>query len=146
MATSAVHDPSDTSVWQDARANPLAWRWHGPALGIAAAMALATAIVSVSDGLSVRDTDKMLGGRIMLLFAVVAFFLAADLLPRAIRRPGPFHVALRSVARERWSRRRVAAVGLGLLSFYVTYLSYRNLKSFLPFLTEQDYDTDLLSL
>ncbi|HYH89884.1 MAG TPA: CDP-diacylglycerol--glycerol-3-phosphate 3-phosphatidyltransferase, partial [Solirubrobacteraceae bacterium] len=39
-----------------------------------------------------------------------------------------------------------AAVGLGLLSFYVTYLSYRNLKGFLPFLTDQDYDPDLLSL
>ena len=30
MATSAVHDPNDASVWQDGRADPLAWRWHGP--------------------------------------------------------------------------------------------------------------------
>ena len=65
MAT-AVQDPNAVSVWNDGRADadPLAWRWHGPALGIALAMALATAIVSMSDGLAVRDTDKMLSGRI----------------------------------------------------------------------------------
>ena len=146
MATSAVHDPNDASVWQDGRADPLAWRWHGPALGIALAMALATAIVSLSDGLAVRDTDKMLSGRIMLLFGTLAFFIVADLIPRAIKRPGPFHVTLPAVARERWNRRRLGAVCLGLLSFYVTYLSYRNLKGFLPFLTDQDYDAALLSL
>ena len=146
MATSAVHDPTDASVWQDSRADPLAWRWHGPALGIAIAMAFATAIVAMSDGLAVRDTDKMLSGRIMLLFGTLGFFIVADLIPRAIKRPGPIRVTLPIVARERWSRRRVGAVVLGLVSFYVTYLSYRNLKSFLPFLTDQDYDAALLSL
>src|SRR3954449_5657123 len=146
MATSTAHDPSDLSVWKDARADPLDWRWHGPALGIAAAMALSTAIVALSDDLSVRDTDKMLGGRILLLVGTIAFFVAADLVPRAIRHRGPFHVALLTVTRERWNRRRLGAIGLGLLSFYVTYLSYRNLKGFLPFITDQDYDTDLLSL
>jgi CDP-diacylglycerol--glycerol-3-phosphate 3-phosphatidyltransferase len=39
-----------------------------------------------------------------------------------------------------------APVCLGLLSFYVTYLSYRNLKGFLPFLTDQDFDPALISL
>jgi CDP-diacylglycerol--glycerol-3-phosphate 3-phosphatidyltransferase len=146
MATSAAHDPSDGSVWQDSRADPLDWRWHGPALAIAAAMALSTAIVSLSDDLSVRDTDKMLGGRILLLLATVGFFVAADLIPRAIRRRGPFHLALAAVARERWNRRRLGAIGLGLVSFYVTYLSYRNLKGFLPFITDQDYDSKLLSI
>ena len=69
--------------------------------------------------------------------------------PRPARDPassGPFHRALPAVARERWNRRRVGAVALGFLSFYVTYLSYRNLKGFLPFLTDQDFDPDLLSL
>ena len=146
MATSAVHDPDDASVWQDGSADPLAWRWHGPALGIAIAMALATAIVALSDGLSVRDTDKMLSARSAGLIGAVAFFVILDLLPRAIVRRGRIDLALRAVARERWNRRRLAAVGLGLLSFYVTYLSYRNLKGFLPFLTDQDYDAALLSL
>ena len=146
MATNAVSDPGSTSVWRDDRVDPLSWRWHGPALGIAAAMALATAIVALSDGLSVRDTDKMLSARSAGLIGAVAFFVALDLVPRAIMRRGRFDLALVAVARERWNRRRFAAVGLGLLSFYVTYLSYRNLKGFLPFLTDQDYDPDLLSL
>jgi len=146
MATTAVTDPGSTSVWNDDRADPLSWRWHGPALGIAAAMALATAIVALSDGLSVRDTDKMLSARSAGLIGAVVFFVILDLLPRAIMRRGRIDLALRAVARERWNRRRLAAVGLGLVSFYVTYLSYRNLKGFLPFLTDQDYDPDLLSL
>jgi CDP-diacylglycerol--glycerol-3-phosphate 3-phosphatidyltransferase len=146
MATRALQDPGDTSVWQDRRYDPLSWRWHGPALGIAMAMALATTVVAITDGLSVRDTDNMLGGRILLLFATVAIFVVADLVPRAVRRGGRFDVALRDVAHNRWNRRRFAAVGLGLLSFYVTYLSYRNLKGFLPFMTDQDYDPKLLAL
>jgi CDP-diacylglycerol--glycerol-3-phosphate 3-phosphatidyltransferase len=146
VATSAVQDPTDVSVWKDGRTDPLAWRWHGPALGIALAMALATAIVSMSDGLEVRDTDKMLSGRIVLLLGTLGFFIVIDLVPRAIKRGGPFHTTLLAVARERWNRRRLGAVCLGLLSFYVTYLSYRNLKGFLPFLTDQDFDPKLLSL
>ena len=113
MATSAVQDPTDVSVWNDGRADPLAWRWHGPALGIALAMALATAIVSMSDGLEVRDTDKMLSGRIVLLLGTLAFFIVIDLIPRAIKRGGPFHTALIAVARERWNRRRLGAVASG---------------------------------
>ena len=146
MATNAVTDPGSTAVWRDDRVDPLSLRWHGPAVGIALAMAFATAIVALSDGLSVRDTDKMLSARSAGLIGAVLFFVALDLLPRAIKRGGRFDRALIATARERWSKRRLAAVGLGLLSFYVTYLSYRNLKSFLPFLTDQDYDPDLLSL
>jgi CDP-diacylglycerol--glycerol-3-phosphate 3-phosphatidyltransferase len=146
MATNAITDPGSTSVWRDDRIDPLSWRWHGPALSIAAAMALATAIVALSDGLSVKDTDKMLSARSAGLIGAVAFFFVLDLVPRAIKRGGRIDRALIATFRERWSRRRLAAVALGLISFYVTYLSYRNLKGFLPFLTDQDYDPDLLSL
>jgi len=146
MATNAVTDPGSTSVWKDERYDPLSWRWHGPALGIAMAMAMATAIVALSDGLSVKDTDKMLSARSAGLIGAVGFFIVLDLLPRAIMRRGRFDKALVAVARERWNRRRFAAVGLGLLSFYITYLAYRNLKGFLPFITDQDYDPKLLSL
>jgi CDP-diacylglycerol--glycerol-3-phosphate 3-phosphatidyltransferase len=146
MAANAATNPRSASVWKDDRVDPLSWRWHGPALGIAAAMALATAVVAISDGLSVRDTDQMLSARAAGLVGAVLFFVALDVLPRAIMRGGRIDLAIFRVARERWNRRRFVAVGLGLLSFYVTYLSYRNLKGFLPFLTDQDYDPDLLSL
>jgi CDP-diacylglycerol--glycerol-3-phosphate 3-phosphatidyltransferase len=111
-------------------------------------MAFATAIVALSDGLSVKDTDKMLSARSAGLIGAVEFFDAHDLLPRALKRMrgGRIDIAQVTVARERWNRRRFAAIGLGLLSFYVTYLAYRNLKGFLPFITDQDYDPKLMSL
>ena len=34
---------------------------------------------------------------------------------------------------------------VALISFYVTYISYRNLKSFLPFVTDANFDGELLS-
>jgi hypothetical protein len=39
-----------------------------------------------------------------------------------------------AVRRTRWTRRRGVAVGVALLSFYATYLAYRNLKGVLPLL------------
>jgi membrane-associated phospholipid phosphatase len=50
------------------------------------------------------------------------------------------------VTRERWSRRRLAIVLLGIVAFYMTYFAYRNLKSFLPLITPQDLDMNLLWL
>ena len=71
-------------------------------------MALATAIVSMSDGLEVRDTDKMLSGRIVLLLGTLAFFIVIDVIPRAI-------VAARRTARPRGRRssRSPASAGRG---------------------------------
>ena len=49
------------------------------------------------------------------------------------------------VFEERWWGRRGLVVIAALLSFYVTYISYRNLKSFLPFVTDANFDGELLS-
>ena len=147
MATNAVTDPGSTSVWRDDRVDPLSWRWHGPALGIAAAMALATAIVALSDGLSVRDTDKMLSARGAGLHRRRRLLRGPR--PAAARDQAPRPDRHRAHQPSRGSAGTVAASrrsSSGSLSFYVTYLSYRNLKGFLPFLTDQDYDPDLLSL
>jgi membrane-associated phospholipid phosphatase len=68
--------------------------------------------------------------------------------PRAVRRRRDgvaFGRAVRQVVTERWSRRRLRVVLIGLVAFYTTYLSYRNLKSFLPFLVDQNHDAALLS-
>ena len=43
-----------------------------------------------------------------------------------------------------WDRERIVLVVLGLVSFYITYVCYRNLKSFLPFIMGEDkYDREL---
>jgi hypothetical protein len=54
-----------------------------------------------------------------------------------------------AIVRDRWvshwNRERLTLVLLGLVCFYVTYVSYRNLKSFLPEVmgTSRDYDRTL---
>ena len=56
---------------------------------------------------------------------------------RCARRSGPARAGrrarrMRAVRRERWTPRRAAAVAIALVSFYVTYLAYRNLKAIVP--------------
>jgi membrane-associated phospholipid phosphatase len=80
----------------------------------------------------------------------MALFIALDVIPRAFHRAGwpPRGAAsmMRSVFRERWSLRRLLIVVGALLGFYLTYVGYRNLKSFLPFAREANYDNFLLDL
>ena len=51
----------------------------------------------------------------------------------------------RTRVRTHWTRPRMELVVIGLLSFYVTYVSYRNLKSQLPFVEGKGhkFDTEL---
>jgi membrane-associated phospholipid phosphatase len=105
-------------------------------------------VVSREYNLPIRDADEMLGSRLPLLVATICAFVALDVVPRAGRRCGwrlaALRGAVRDVLRERWSGRRIAIVVLGIVAFYATYLAYRNLKSFLPLITPQDLDPDLL--
>ena len=87
------------------------------------------------------------GRRLAMVLGLVAVLIRA-------RRPGPCRRRSRtgrgrrarrsqSVRRERWTLPRGVAVGSALISFYVTYLSYRNLKSVVPLLRPGDlFDHD----
>jgi len=71
-----------------------------------------------------------------------------DLLPRTLWFSRLMPQAMPAIVRERirthWSRERITLVVLGIVSFYVTYVSYRNLKSYLPIARpDVDYDTEL---
>jgi hypothetical protein len=48
--------------------------------------------------------------------------------------------------REHWTRERITLVVLGLGCFYMTYVGYRNLKSYLPFIREGTQDAMLREL
>ena len=51
---------------------------------------------------------------------------------------------VRDRVRDHWNRERMTLVVMGLVCFYITYVSYRNLKSFLPFIMGDDkYDREL---
>lgn len=119
----------------------------------AVTVAGASAVVAVGGaallGLPLRDPDGVAGPAWIRLPVIVLLFLAADVLPRALLArgsAGDLRSAVRQVLAARWSRERLALVAVGLASFYVTYVSYRNIKSFLPFSREGLVDGQLLAL
>ena len=73
--------------------------------------------------------------------------LLLDLLPRTIwysrGRPSAVMPIVRQRLRTHWNRDRLTLVALGVTCFYVVYVCYRNLKSFLPFIIETKYDREL---
>jgi hypothetical protein len=98
---------------------------------------LAALIATDAGGLPLRDPDHVAGRRLVFVLCLVAVLVALDVVVRAARRSGglrPSLAAIQTVRRERWTRRRGIAVGAALVSFYVTYLAYRNLKSVVPVL------------
>ena len=113
------------------------------------AMALA-ALATRSAGLPLRDPGGVTVRRLTVAAALVAGLLVLDLVVRAAwaRRDGhPFVRALREVCRVRWTPARVAVVAVALVSFHVTYLAYRNIKSVAPLLRPGDlFDRQLFDI
>jgi hypothetical protein len=106
-------------------------------------------IVAGVEGLPLRDPDaRYVGSPLALIGLIALLFLILDLIPRAVRanrEEGKRYLdAAWELFRERWWGSRGAIVLTCLLSFYVTYLSYRNLKSFVPFVTDGNHDQALL--
>ncbi|MDP9244090.1 MAG: phosphatase PAP2 family protein [Chloroflexota bacterium] len=105
---------------------------------VVAIVTLLTALVAThAAGVPFRDPEHAVGRRLALVGFLVALLAVLDIVVRAGRRSRtltPSLAAMRRIRRERWSRRRGVAVGSALVSFYVTYLAYRNLKSIVPLL------------
>jgi hypothetical protein len=123
--------------------------WLAPVL-IAAFSATLMLIVAVAEGLPLRDPDaRYVGSPLALIGVIAGIFLVLDLVPRSWRRSRETGASLPAsvigVFEERWWGRRGLIVIAALFSFYVTYISYRNLKSFLPFVTDANFDGELLS-
>lgn len=120
------------------------------AIGLAAAFATLTVAVALIADLPLRDPDGIAGPAGVRLPVIVALLFCLDVVPRTVARlwrgGGSALGALREVVDERWTVRRAAVVLVGLVSFYVTYVAYRNLKSFLPMLTDGLHDRSLLEL
>lgn len=98
-------------------------------------------------GVSFRDWEHAVGWRLAQMSGAVALLVVVDIVVRAAvrsRTRTPSWAAIRSVRRERWTRRRLAAVAGALVGFYVTYLSYRNIKSAVPLLRPSElFDREL---
>jgi hypothetical protein len=98
-------------------------------------------------GVPLRDPDHVAGRRLLGVLWFVFGLVALDVVVRAVRlSPGrwPTREALLTVRRDRWTLGRALAVASALLSFYGTYLAYRNLKSVVPLLRPGDlFDNQL---
>ncbi len=115
---------------------------------VALATLLAALIATDAANVSFRDPDIVAAGYFALVGAGVLALVGVDFGLRARARTGawrPPREALRAVQRERWTRSRGVAVFFALLSFYVTYLAYRNLKGVIPMLRPGElFDAQLL--
>jgi hypothetical protein len=123
------------------------WRhFFGVPLTAASVFAALTVLTAVAAGLPLRDPDRLMGPSYLRLPVIVAAMIALDVLPRALRqRPTPQQLVctIMETARSRWSPSRLAVATAGLASFYLAYVAYRNLKSFLPFLQQRLTDPAL---
>jgi hypothetical protein len=107
-------------------------------VSVAVLMGALAIICSLSLGYPLRDPDGFLGPAWIRLPLLVAGAFIADVLPRTLFRargnPGRFKTEALLLIREHWTRERITLVVVGLVSFYVTYVSYRNIKNYLPFI------------
>ncbi len=94
-----------------------------------------------------RDPDNVAAKYLVLVGFSVFLLVWIDVAVRAGRRMGtrsPSRAAMRAVRRERWHWHRGVAVASALISFYVSYLAYRNIKSMVPLLRPDDlFDREL---
>lgn len=136
-----------TPVDDDGAAGRFTWRALAGAPLVALGLVIAAVIACDHAGVSFRDPDNVAAQYVLLVGAGVALLVWLDIAIRAARRTGtrrPSWDAMRAVRRERWTARRGMAVAVALVSFYVTYLAYRNLKSLIPFLRPGDlFDHEL---
>jgi hypothetical protein len=117
----------------------------------AIAMGLWAAITAWSVGRPLIDPEGSFLGPSWLRLPILclgALFL--DLVPRAIWISRGRVRRMPDLVRERWdahwSRERLLLVVLGIVCFYVIYVCYRNLKSFLPLVSDRMYDRELHAL
>src|SRR5918995_131780 len=129
------------------RPTPPPRRAYYVAPAVAAGMLLLTLLWGAHFELGLRDPDGIIGWRFTFVVLLVGGFWALDVIPRApaaSRKNGtPRWSTLVGLARERWPWGRIAFVLGSIVAFYVTYLCYRNVKSYLPLARPEMVDSDL---
>ena len=106
-------------------------------VGVAVAMGTLALVVSLEYDRPLLDPEgAFLGPSWARLPILLLIAVTLDVMPRALWHSRLRGSVLMPVIRERlhlhWTRERITLVTLGIVCFYVTYVSYRNLKSALP--------------
>lgn len=116
---------------------------------LAVASLVAAAMVAWYCGIPLRDPDGSTGPTFVLLPVIVLLALILDIVPRGIVRAKSWRetrAKVVEVARERWQAANLRFMLIGLVGWYVTYASIRNLKGLVPFANGELYDDDLARL
>lgn len=111
-------------------------------------MAVWAGITALAIGRPLIDPDGSFLGPAMVRLPILCFgALFLDLVPQAAWRSRGRVKLMPAMVRERWrehwNRERFTLVLLGIVCFYVIYVCYRNLKSFLPLVSDRMYDREL---
>ena len=117
-------------------------------IGIAVTMGVLATITSLVIDRSLVDPEGFLGPSWLRLPLLLIGAFLADMLPRVLwfsrGNPAKWRDVMAERWRTHWTHERRTLVVLGLVCFYITYVSYRNLKSFLPFVMgDRKYDREL---
>jgi len=117
-------------------------------VGIAVVMGGLALTAAISIDRSLVDPEGFLGPSWLRLPLLLLGAFALDLVPRTLWlskfKPAAMSGIFMARVRTHWTRERLTLVVLGLVCFYTTYVSYRNLKSFLPFVMgDTKYDRTL---
>lgn len=114
---------------------------------VAAVMAALAALVAWTHHLPMRDPDGASLPTWFRLPVIVASAVALDVAARwvlLVRRGGAAtRASLRTVLVERWNRDQILFTVSGLVTWYVAYVAFRNLKSYVPFVTDRLADPEL---
>jgi hypothetical protein len=129
------------------------WRERfGFAVAVSLGMSAAAVVVAVAYHLPLRDPDDATGPTYVRLPLILLLAFLTDVVPRAMHRARSTG-SLRGVSsqfgavtRERWPLEHVRFALVGLGSWYLTYVAFRNLKSFVPVVHRERYDNTLASI
>ncbi|MBA2559748.1 MAG: phosphatase PAP2 family protein [Propionibacteriales bacterium] len=126
------------------------WRERfGFATALAIGLTAVAVMVAVAEDLPYRDPDGVAGPTYVRLPIILALAFLTDVLPRAVRRSYGARSVRKlpqyfvAVTRERWPLDHIRFALIGLGSWYLTYVSFRNLKSFVPFVNPTLWDSAL---
>jgi membrane-associated phospholipid phosphatase len=106
------------------------------------ALAAAAVAVAATYHLPLRDPDGVAVPTYVRLPIILLLAFLTDVVPRSLRRGQ----SLVAVTRERWPWEHVRFALVGLGAWYLTYAAFRNLKSFVPFVNRNLWDSTLAHL
>ncbi|QWZ06681.1 phosphatase PAP2 family protein [Nocardioides panacis] len=119
------------------------------AVVLSLALAAAAVAVALTYHLPLRDPDGVAVPTYVRLPIILLLAFLTDVVPRALwrgRSLARLPRTLVAVVRERWPWEHVRFALVGLGAWYLTYAAFRNLKSFVPFVNRNLWDSTLAHL